>query len=121
METVTPLAEVKEKALDTALRLVMHNGYGGSEDKALVRLKRRCPGRTKAECQVWLQRAVMVYRDCIEFLDENTAAAHATFSLKSKTHDLLNLATPIRKKYSDFPAKSLEGVLSLVFYFYHLR
>jgi len=121
MKTSTPLVEVKQKALETARNYVMYNGYSGLETKALAALKRRCPGRTKAECLEWLRRGEMVFKDCIEFLEQNEAAAFDTFSMDSKAHDLLKIAAPILKKYPDFPENQLEGVLNLVFYYYHLR
>lgn len=121
MAAITPLVEVKQKALETALNYVMYSGYSGSETKALAALKRRCPGRTKAECLEWLQRGETVVKDCIEFLEQNEAAAFDTFSLDSKVHDLLKIAAPIKKKHSDFPEKQLGWVLDLVFYYYHLR
>jgi len=121
MEAITPLVEVKQKALETALRYVMGNGYNQSETKALAALKRRCPGRTKAECLHWLQRSERVFRDCIEFLEQNEAAAFETFSPDTKDYNLLKIAVPIRRKFSDFPEKQLEWVLDLLFLYYHRK
>lgn len=120
-EQPLPLVEVREKALETAFHLIIARGYGGSETKALAALKRRCPGRTKDECLKILKRSVLAFGDIIEFLQENEAAAYASYSKETKHHDLLSIAGPIIEEYSEFPREKLRWVLDVVFLNYHLR
>lgn len=121
MEIITPLVEVKRKALETALHYVIYKGYKESETKALAALKRRCSGRTKAECLEWLRRGEMLFRDCIEFLEQNEVAAFKVYSEDKRDLALLSIAVQIKERYSEFPEEQLGWVLNLIFLNYHLR
>ena len=121
METVTPLVDVKRKAIETAFHYVMCRGYNGSETKAVAALKRRCPNNTKSDCLKWFNRSEMLFKDCIEFLEQNETAVFTARSQDIENFDVLTVAGPIKIKYSDLPEEQIKWVLDVVFLNYHLR
>jgi hypothetical protein len=108
-------------SLETAQRLIDYDSYGKSKSKAISAMKRRLSGFEKEVYTDYLERAISVHTDAIEYVKKNCEAFHRTYKENSDGSGIEQIARDFLNKHDGYQRSHLCGTLGFIFYIWHLR
>ncbi|CAA6678074.1 MULTISPECIES: hypothetical protein [unclassified Lentimonas] len=108
-------------SLETAQRLIDYNSYGKNKSKAISAMKRRISGFEKEVYADYLDRAISVHTDAIEFVKKHCEAFHQTYKENGDGSGVEQIATDFLSKHDEYQRSHLCGTLGFIFYIWHLR
>ncbi len=114
------LDDLKEKALETAYRLLAYSMYGGKFGGAVRALKRRCPGHDPDAVAACLRDALEVQRNVHDWLEENSALAFEEYKKTDDAVDFRRIAAPVYATHSSWPQAGLDALFGMNFLYFHL-
>ncbi len=115
------LDDLKEKALETAYRLLAYSMYGGTFDGAVRALKRRCPAHEHDVVVECLREAVEVQAAVHKWLEENSALAFEEYKKSDDAVDFSRIAAPVYATHSQWPREGLDALFGMNFLYFHLK
>ena len=112
--------KIQQIALETAQRFIDYGSYGKNESKAIYAMKRRFPGLSKDEYKSYLDDAIVVHSDAIQYVNSNSEAFNKSYAEKSDESGFHLITGDFIKKYPSYQSDDLNDTLEFVFYLYHL-
>jgi len=114
-------SEFLDIAFDVARRLKDFDSYGGSKRNACKAIARRCDGLTSTQCEIALEKAILLYDTAEELVEKHKEKLWQTYNKPEGLSVGNILCAELKASCPGFKLSTYRSAISWLFFWHHLK